>query len=198
MLLWSNSKMWELKFRAERYKFSSCQMNKQESYLHLCKLNSLCQLLYIVTLNEYSEYNVLVFKTEIHEANSSEPLWNFLLLHFKIDKVDVIETTVTELSEIINVWTKYHRLLLTFDIQFVENVTEAFKTDVNGNVYCIKFVTGKQVTVTQIIHTLTVVMLHSWCIRSKSSVCGFWMLSYFHNIYKTSELFHFISDTGLF
>ena len=91
--------MWELKFRAEKYKFSSFQMNKQESYLHLCKLNTLCQLLYIVTLNEFSEYNVLVFKTEIHEANSSEPLWNFLLLHFKIDKVDVIETGVTELSE---------------------------------------------------------------------------------------------------
>jgi len=94
----------------------------------------------------------------------------------KIDRVDVIETSVTELNEIINVLNKvqkvYHRLLLTFDIQFVENVTEAFETDANGKIYGIKFVTGKQVTVTQIIHTVTVVMLHLWCIRSKILVCG--------------------------
>jgi hypothetical protein len=87
-----------------RNKFSFFQMDKQESYLlRLCKVNSLYQLLYIVTLNKYSEYSVLVFKTEIHEANSSEPLRNFLLLHLKIDKVDVTETSVTELSEMINV-----------------------------------------------------------------------------------------------
>lgn len=60
------------------------------------------------------EYTVLVIETEIHETNSSEPLWNFLLLHFKIDKVDFIETSVTELSETINVWTKCRKYITDF------------------------------------------------------------------------------------
>jgi hypothetical protein len=71
---------------------------------------------------------------QIHLSHSE----NFLLLHFKIDRVDVTRNkckwTQWDNKCLNKVQEVYHRLILTFDTQFVENVTEAIKSDVNGNI----------------------------------------------------------------